>query len=188
MSPPKVHVSSFYHFKAVPQIELAALQALLEKTATEEAVRGLCLIGIEGINATLSGPKTGIERFKELVRQTFAVDAFKDSVTSKHPFSQFRVKIKDEIVTIGHPGLVPQSSNENHLTPAEWHQAMQDPEVLVLDTRNDYEVDIGKFKGAVDLRLTEFQEFPAKVEAAEIPKTKKSLCIAPAEFAVKKPF
>lgn len=172
-----VHVTSFYRFTPLADETVEKLKFVLEGLAESTGLRGLCLLGPEGINATLSGELAVLSEVKDLVRgQLNAADLlFKDSVTSKHPFHNFRVKIKDEIVTLGRPGLAPASPINFHLSPEEWHQAMQDPDAVVLDTRNDYEVDIGKFDHAVDFKLKEFREFPEALKKSGIAKDKKVL-------------
>lgn len=168
-------ISSFYRFTPLLTQELEEVRLTLETMAVGLQLRGLFLIGPEGVNATVSGPEASIKTFKSFMTERFGVTSFKDSFAGKHPFSEFKVKIKDEIVTLGQPGVVPTSDINHHLTPAEWHEALKDPNTLVLDTRNDYEVDIGKFKNAIDLNLSEFQEFPERVKALELPKDQKVL-------------
>jgi UPF0176 protein len=171
-----VAITTFYRFQPLPQDRVHELKTNLEEMAKEHGVRGLCLLGKEGLNATLSGPAEGILALKELVRRELAGDlVFKDSFAAKHPFLVFKVKIKGEIVSLGKPALVPEKPVNHHLTPAEWHAALLDPETVILDTRNDYEVDLGKFRGAVDFRLQEFNEFPERVKHSGIGKDKRVL-------------
>lgn len=152
-------------------------KAALETVARQTDLRGLVLMGAEGINATVSGTAEAIARCKEAVVAFLGVAdfPFKDSVGPKHPFSVFKVKIKDEIVTLGRPGLMPEGPVNNHLSPQEWHEAVQDPDTIVIDTRNDYEVEIGKFKSAIDFKLSEFNEFPERLREAGLNKDKRVL-------------
>lgn len=172
-----VQVTSFYRFIPLDSEQVARIRSALESFAERTGLRGLCLLGNEGINSTLSGDLEVLNELKALVREHLKSPdlMFKDSVTSKHPFHNFRIKIKDEIVTLGRPDLAPKSPMNFHLSPQEWHQAMQDPDTIVLDTRNDYEVDIGKFEGAVDFKLKEFREFPEALKNSGIAKDKKVL-------------
>lgn len=160
--PAPVHVTSFYRFISLSDSQVEELKLKLERFASESELLGLCLLGNEGINATLSGPPSALASVKILLNESLAVSdlVYKDSVALKHPFHVFRIKIKNEIVTMGKPGFAPASPKNNHLTPEEWHEAIQDPNALILDTRNDYEVEIGKFKGAKDLKIKEFRDFP----------------------------
>ena len=173
MSPrPTIHVTSFYRFIPLDDFKIQKLKSELERLALDTGLLGLCLLGPEGINATLSGPVEVLQSAKALVNQGLDVEnvVFKDSVALKHPFHIFRIKIKVEIVTMGKPGFAPNSARNKHLSPEEWHLAMQDPKAVILDTRNDYEVEIGKFKGARDFTLKEFRDFPAKVAESGIGK------------------
>src|SRR5215475_866193 len=99
-----VSITTFYRFLTLTDAQVQTLRSELESLASREAIRGLCLLGSEGINATVSGPIEGIERLKESVRAALGSDIiFKDSTAEKHPFSVFKVKIKYEIVTLGNP-------------------------------------------------------------------------------------
>lgn len=171
----KIVISTFYQFRALQPIQVETIKMHLEQCAEANGIRGLVLLGDEGVNSTISGPPAGVELFKREVAAQFPQITFKDSVSSKHPFHVFKVKIKDEIVTLGKPELKPPAGENNHLSPQKWHEAMQDPETIVLDTRNDYEVEIGKFKKAIDFNTEEFNEFPEKLKASGIPKDKKVL-------------
>ena len=173
----QVAITTFYRFLKLNEAEVDALKSRLESVAALEKVRGLCLVGREGINSTVSGPVNGILNFKAEVRSMLGLQdlAFKDSLAKKHPFLIFKVKVKDEIVSLGKPQLVPEKAVNHHLSPAEWQEAVQDPAALILDTRNDYEVELGKFRNAVDFRLREFNEFPVKLKSAGIEKDRRVL-------------
>ncbi len=171
-----IQVSAFYAFKPLTADMVRQLKLELEQMAEIQSVRGLVLLGREGINFTVSGPEVGISAFKSWLstRMDLTDPKFKDSFTTKHPFHVFKVKIKKEIVSIGDPALVP-SGPCNHISPQEWHDKMLSGEAVVLDTRNDYEVEIGKFKNAVDLQIKEFHEFPKKLEDSGISKDREVL-------------
>lgn len=172
-----VNVTSFYRFLPLSEEQVEQLQSDLETLASRFSLQGLCLLGREGINATISGSVEGLAQLKELVSRSLNVQDihFKDSVAAKHPFHIFRIKIKDEIVTLGKPGFAPSSTRNNHLSPEEWDRALRDPNTIVLDTRNDYEVQIGKFKNARDFALKEFREFPDAVRSSGLDKSKRIL-------------
>lgn len=169
-------ICAFYYFKTLTATEVAQLKLELEQMAEGRAIRGLVLIGREGINMTISGSIEGVEAFKAWLaaRMDVADPQFKDSFADKHPFHVFRVKVKKEIVTLGAPDLIPQGPC-NHISPAEWHEKLNSGEAVVLDTRNDYEVEIGKFKNAIDFGIKEFHEFPEKLRQAGIPKEREIL-------------
>lgn len=175
--PQPIQVSTFYKFQKFEADALETLKARLEAWGEELGLRGLILIGPEGFNATVSGPSEAMELFKQRIVD-LAHDHkvwFKDSFADFKPFTRFKVKIKDEIVTIGRPGLVPESETNFHLDPEAWHQAMQEEDVIVVDTRNAYETEIGKFKNAVDLKIDDFQEFTKKFVEMGVNKDQKVL-------------
>jgi len=157
--------------------EINVLKQELEVMATHQSVRGLALIGREGLNFTISGPAAGVRIFKTWLtaRLDLKDPQFKDSSAPKHPFHKFQVKVRKEIVSMGRPGVVPESQLNCHISPREWHERLKAGEAVVLDTRNDYEVEIGKFENAVDLDIKEFQDFPAKLERSGISKDREVL-------------
>jgi UPF0176 protein len=168
-----VHVTSFYRFLPLGEGKVSEIKNRLEMFSLESGILGLCLLGREGINSTMSGSSDAIASLKTLLRELISPEmSFKDSLTTRHPFHIFRIKIKDEIVTMGKPGFAPDSAHNFHLSPEEWHLALQNPEAVILDTRNDYEVEIGKFRGARDFALKEFSEFPEAVRSSGIAKDK----------------
>jgi len=173
----EVQISSCYRFTPLQEASLAGISRELEAYASRTQMLGLVLIGREGINLTVSGSPAAIAGFKIRLSEILGLSdlQFKDSVASKHPFLIFKVKVKDEIVTLGRPDLAPEQPVNSHLSPAEWHVAVQDPNALVIDTRNDYEVEIGKFKSAIDFKTKEFREFPEAVEKAGLNKEQKVL-------------
>ncbi len=177
LAPEMIYISSFYRFIQFSPESILALESDLTQSAKSTGLLGLILLGSEGINGTVAGSAEAIRELKALLADFAGLAdlAFKDSVGPKQPFQVFKIKVKDEIVTLNRTDLVPRSPSYRHLSPAEWDKALKDPDVLVLDTRNDYEVDIGKFKGAQDFRTAEFHEFPEKLKEAGIPQTQKVL-------------
>lgn len=171
-----IQVCAFYQFKPLTADMVRQLKLELEQMAEVQNVRGLVLIGREGINFTISGTEAGVSAFKSWLTTRMDLESpkFKDSFTNKHPFHIFKVKIKKEIVTIGDTALIP-SGECHHISPKEWHEKMLTGEAVVLDTRNDYEVEIGKFKNALDLDIKEFHEFPKKLEDSGISKEREVL-------------
>lgn len=173
----KISITTFYRFKPLDAERVQGLKTQMETIARTWNLRGLVLLGAEGINLTVSGDSAAIERFKAALPVWLGTENghFKDSISERHPFEIFTVKVKEEIVTMGRPDLSPESTVNGHLSPEQWEAALSDPETVVLDTRNDYEVAIGKFKGAVDLNTKEFSDFPERVRASGIPKDRKIL-------------
>jgi UPF0176 protein len=172
----KYQISAFYKFIALAPETHKELKKKIEDKAESLNIHGLFLMGTEGINATVAGLEHGVLEFKDFMTNEFGTLAFKDSYCDFIPFRAFKLKIKPEIVTIGDTSVVPQSSHWNHITPQEWeHILKNDKDAVVIDTRNWYETQIGKFKKAIDLNLNEFNEFPEKIKNLDIPKDKKVL-------------
>ena len=171
------YVSTFYKFKALA--DPAEIQAELERKAVEFGIIGLIIIGTEGFNATIASCcKDGFESFKEFIRCYFSEPElfFKDSLSDRQPFRRFKVKVRVEIVSLATPELVPNTEKNNHLSPTEWNQVLkEDGDFLLIDTRNWYETKIGTFANAINPGIDKFSEFPAFVEAHNVPKEKKIL-------------
>jgi UPF0176 protein len=171
-------VSSFYKFIPLKKEDLPAIKESLEKKAEELKIRGLFLLGTEGANATISGSEEGCKEFRNYITTQTMIGYLtnKDSYANYIPFRAFKLKIKKEIVTLGDTDVVPESSHWNHITAKEWEDILNnDPDAVVIDTRNWYETEIGKFKKALDLKMNEFNEFPDKLKELAIEKDKKIL-------------
>lgn len=151
----------------------------MEKQGTSMGLKGLLIFATEGLNGTISGKQEAIDSYLEWVRELldFPSISRKYSESENWPFHKFKVRIREEIVTLGKPEVQPlPPKSPTHLSPEEWERVMsEEKDVLVLDTRNWYETRIGKFKGALDPNLEEFSEFPDYLTKAEIPKEKKIL-------------
>lgn len=159
-----VVVCALYHF--VPLDNFAALQAPLLKLMQAKAVRGTVLLAGEGINGTIAGTRAGVDAVLEWLRSDPRLAALdcKESHDTSVPFYRSKVKLKKEIVTMGVEGIDPRSKVGTHVEPKDWNALISDPEVLLIDTRNAYEVEIGTFRGAVNPGTASFREFPAYVE------------------------
>lgn len=165
-----LQVGRFYHFEAMPPSQLAKLQADLESWSQTNSVRGLILIGNEGLNGTVSAASEAVDALEAVLAANFEKKVLlRRNEIKKNPFRRFKLKIKSEIVTLGRTDLVP-FERLNHLSPEEWHEWVQREDVLILDTRNDFEVNMGRFRGATDLRLSHFQEFPEKLKQSNFSK------------------
>ncbi len=174
-----IQVSTFYKFKILSEPHLHILKDSLQQEGDRLGVRGLFLIGKEGFNATICGEPSCVQEFKDFLCSESVLDEphlkFKDSRSQNWAFHLFKVKIRDEIVTLDRKDLVPVSDGDHHISSAEWDRLMQEENVQVIDTRNAYETCIGKFKGALDLHINHFQEFPKKIQDLQLPKDKKYL-------------
>ncbi|MEM7545821.1 MAG: rhodanese-related sulfurtransferase [Pseudomonadota bacterium] len=153
-------VAAFYHFTALP--DPAALKPPLAALACARAVRGTILLASEGVNGTIAGPRTGVEAVLAHIRALPGCEAmeWKESHADEQPFKRLKVRLKKEIVTLGQPGTDPTSKVGTYVAAADWNDLIARDDVAVIDTRNDYEVDIGRFKGAIDPGTASFTEFP----------------------------
>lgn len=167
------YITSFYQFVLLPEPQLEAIQTEIESWISERGVIGLVLVATEGLNATVAGSEEHIEPFKDLMRKLTGVQniRFKDSSCTEKPFHRTSVDIRAEIVGLKRPDLVPLAENDNHLSPAEWHEWLEsDRPKLVIDTRNDYEIKVGKFPDVVVPGLKAFSEWTSFADNAELPK------------------
>jgi UPF0176 protein len=159
-----VQVAAFYGFTAMA--ELPALQAELRALAEASGVRGTILLAEEGVNGTISGPETGVQAVLAKLRQLpgLAQLEAKFSAAPAQAFHRLKVRIKREIVTMGCPTVKPAEQVGTYVPPQQWDALICDPDTLVVDTRNAYEVAVGTFEGAIDPGTESFREFPAWVE------------------------
>ncbi len=158
-------IAALYHFCRLD--DPAALQAPLLDLCRAEGVTGSLILAHEGINGTIAGPRAGIDAVLAHLRSWpgCADLEHKESASQKQPFGRLKVKLKAEIVTMGQPSVDPRARAGHYITPADWNDLIAQPDVAVIDTRNDYEVAIGTFEGAVDPETASFREFPAWWEA-----------------------
>lgn len=137
-------------------------QRPLQEACAANEVFGTLLLAPEGINGTIAGSRSGIDTVLAAIGTLpgCADLEHKESHADKMPFHRMRVRLKKEIVTMGIPDIDPNHQVGNYVDPAHWNSLISDPNVVVIDTRNDYEVEIGTFKGAVNPRTIAFREFP----------------------------
>jgi UPF0176 protein len=170
------HISAFYYFTPVENPE--ALKQELEEIAQRLKLCGLVILGPEGINSTLAAPTPeASQEIKNWIMSTFKKPdlLFKDSKCESAPFARFSVKIRSEIVTLKTPELTPDMRANHHLSPEEWDRVLKEEDILLIDTRNWYEYNIGPFKGAVNPKIDQFTEFPEWIEQQNYDKNKKML-------------
>lgn len=158
-------VAAFYRFVEIE--EPSALAAELLTLGRSRGLRGTILIAHEGINGSIAGELDAVEDLLENLRSRPAFAGLRAhlSRTSTSPFHRFKVKRRKEIVSLGVAGIAPGERTGTRLDPAAWNELLADPEVLVVDTRNDYEHRIGSFVGAVNPGTGHFREFPRFVSA-----------------------
>lgn len=166
----QIVVLALYKFVGIE--DTASLKTTLEAVCDDAGLRGTLLLAHEGINGTVSGSREGIDALKAFFNSEKCLQHidFKESYTSTHPFHRMKVKLKSEIVTLGVPAVNPTVCVGEYIEPAHWNALINDPEVILLDTRNDYEYVLGTFKGAVNPDTSCFREFPAFVAAHLDPK------------------
>jgi len=150
-------------------VRLDAFEALREPLIAQMKnvdVKGTLLLAAEGINGTIAGPQTGVDAVLAFLdsQPGLADIVHKESYTQENPFHRTKVKLKKEIVTMGVEGLDPLQVVGTYVKPKDWNALISDPEVLLVDTRNDYEVEIGTFENAVNPNTETFREFPEYVE------------------------
>ncbi|WP_425071615.1 rhodanese-related sulfurtransferase [Sagittula sp. S175] len=158
-------VCALYHFTRFP--DHTALQAPLLDLCRDNHVTGTLLLAAEGINGTIAGPKAGIDAVLAHIRALpgCADLEWKLSTAAERPFARMKVRLKREIVTMGQPDVDPKARVGHYVDPQDWNALIRSPDVAVIDTRNDYEIAIGTFEGAVDPETATFREFPAWWEA-----------------------
>jgi UPF0176 protein len=153
-------VAALYQFTRFP--DPAVLRAGLLTVAQTNGVKGSLLLAPEGINGTIAGTREGVDAVLAAIRALpgCAGLEWKESPASSMPFGRMKVRLKREIVTMGQPDVDPLARVGNYVAPADWNELILDPDTVVIDTRNDYEVAIGTFEGAVDPGTRAFGEFP----------------------------
>jgi UPF0176 protein len=153
-------IAALYHFATVS--DPAALQPGLLKICKANGITGTLLIAPEGINGTIAGTRAGIDQTLGHIRslEGFQTLEWKESFSEDPPFGRMKVRLKREIVTMGQPQVKPAEGTGHYVDPSDWNALIEAPDVAVIDTRNDYEVAIGTFDGAVDPQTKSFGEFP----------------------------
>jgi UPF0176 protein len=159
-----VVVAAMYRFVRLEDYE--ALRAPFHKILMDNAVRGTLLLAREGINGTIAGSREGIDTVMRWIRsdERLAPIEIKESLTEENPFYRTKVKLKSEIVTMGVEDIDPCHIVGTYIKPQDWNALISDPEVLLIDTRNNYEYEIGSFERAINPETDAFREFPDFVQ------------------------
>lgn len=176
-SPAGVVVAALYRFAIFPDFE--SFREPLQNLMSDEGVKGTLLLAAEGINGTIAGSREGVDAvIGWLGNDTRFTDIeVKESYVTGNPFYRSKVKLKKEIVTMGVEGIDPNHIVGTYVEPSDWNDLISDPDVLLLDTRNDYEVEIGTFEHAVNPDTTTFREFPDYVSKELDPKKQKKVAM-----------
>lgn len=156
-------IASFYKFVNLSDLEVKKKQILT--LCQEKQIKGTIILAEEGINGTIAGIREAIADILHALKSIpQLVDLeHKESTSTKPPFVRLKVKIKPEIVTLGLPAINPNQQVGQYVEPQDWNQIISNPEVVVVDTRNDYEVDLGSFQRAKNPNTESFREFPEYV-------------------------
>ena len=154
-------IAALYHFTRFEDPE--DIRGPLRVLCEAEGISGTLLLAREGVNGTIAGPRGGIDRVLAHLRSLpgCAELEHKQSQSEDQPFRRLKIKIKREIVTMGQPDVDPRARVGHYVAPKDWNDLIRSPDVAVIDTRNDYEVAIGTFEGAVDPGTGSFRDFPA---------------------------
>jgi UPF0176 protein len=152
--------AAFYKFVELPDFK--SLRQPLLAHCESLGVKGTILLAEEGINGTLSGQPDAVHAVLEYLRRDPRLTDLehKESRAAEMPFYRMKVRLKKEIVTLGVPGVNPARLAGTYVTPQDWNRLLDDPEVVFVDVRNDYEVSLGTFKGALNPRTKSFSDFP----------------------------
>lgn len=184
----RTEIQTFYHFTTLSKNDVERIEKDLNLLGKTTGITALIILGEEGLNATAAGESSALRRFVHaagaLIEPGFEFQNVKVSFIEageKLPFLDFKVKVRKEIVTLLRPDLAPigprrAASRPSHLSPEDWHQQIQSPDAVIIDTRNAYESSIGSFKNAHTPDIEEFSEFPdwldQKIKSGEADKSK----------------
>jgi UPF0176 protein len=173
--------TAMYHFVSLPHFK--KLQVPLLNFCASRNIKGTLLLADEGINGTVSGSEKSILELLNYLKTdpifegNFKNLVHKESWSGNCPFYRAKVKLKDEIVTLGIPGVSPTKVVGKYVKPQDWNSIISDPEVLLIDTRNDYEYKIGTFKSAINPKTNTFREFPKYIKSHLDPKKHKKVAM-----------
>ncbi|MFM1813289.1 MAG: hypothetical protein RLZZ336_2227 [Cyanobacteriota bacterium] len=159
-------VAAFYRFSPMDAGGLPGLRSELLELASASGVRGTILLAGEGVNGTISGPEAAVQQVLTRLRQVSGLEPLKAKLSwaSEQTFARLKVRLKREIVTMGCPTIKPADQVGTYVPPEDWNGLINDPDTLVIDTRNSYEVAVGTFQGAIDPGTDSFRAFPDWVE------------------------
>ncbi len=172
---------AFYHFITLDKKN--NIQEHIYNFCEANKIKGTILLADEGINGTISGKEKNIRDFlifikkESLFNGVFSKLEHKESWASKNPFYRMKVRLKKEIVALGVDGVSPTKKVGKYVKPEEWNNLISDPNTIIIDTRNHYEVDIGTFKNATNPNTSTFRELPSFIEENLNPKTPKKIAM-----------
>ncbi|ADZ69858.1 rhodanese-related sulfurtransferase [Polymorphum gilvum] len=149
-------------YKFVPLADHRDMREPLLRLCLDSGVRGSLLLAGEGINGTIAGSEDGVRSVLAFLRADPRLEDLehKEARAERQPFRRMKVRLKREIVSLGVEGIDPRAQVGTHVPPQDWNALISDPDVIVIDTRNDYEFAFGSFEGAVNPRTRSFRQFP----------------------------
>lgn len=170
-------VAALYKFAALPDFE--SMRQPIKAVCRDHKIQGTLLLAEEGVNGTLAGTRVGIDAMLDHLKSYPALAGLehKESYCEEMPFKRLKVKLKSELITLGDPTVDPRKIVGTYVDPQDWNKLILDPEVTLIDTRNDYEVAIGTFKGAIDPNTESFTEFPDYIAKNLDPKKHKKVAM-----------
>jgi len=173
----EIIIASFYKF--VPLDDYESMREPLLVKMQENHIKGTIILAPEGINGSFGGTRDTMNHFYQIMHQDprLADLKFKETFDKENPFEKTKVKLRKEIVTMGLKDVDPLKSVGTYLSPEEWNELIQDPEVVIIDTRNDYEYELGTFKNAINPNTENFRNFPEYVQEQLIDKKDKKIAM-----------
>ncbi|GJM42495.1 MAG: UPF0176 protein [Ardenticatenaceae bacterium] len=153
-------IAAFYKFVVLPDYK--ERRRPLREFCQAQEVYGSILLAAEGINGTIAGSRSGIDAVLAYLRQDtiFSSLTHKESEANFMPFRRMKVRLKREIVNLGRPDITPNKQVGQYVPAAEWNALISDPDVILVDTRNNFEVELGSFQGAINPQTESFNQFP----------------------------
>lgn len=164
MNEPSVIIAALYKFTSLPDKQEQAKK--LKELLLNHKILGTLIIANEGINGTVAGSSEAISALKAYFNEDsrFLGMEYKESTALKNPFYRLKVKLKEEIVTLGAPEANPNEAVGTYVDAQRWNELLNDPDTVVIDVRNDYEVELGTFRNALNPKTESFREFPSFVK------------------------
>ena len=158
-------VAALYEF--VPIADPPGMQELLMSLTQTWDILGGLIIAEEGLNGTIAGTPSNVDNFLRNLTEKgiFLHLELKISYSEEQPFFRMRIQIKNEIITMGQPSVHPHQVKGIDIHPADWNKLIEDPEVMLIDTRNEYEIQVGTFQYAINPHTLKFSDFPAFVRS-----------------------
>ena len=170
-------IATFYRF--CPLEDFAELKAPLHAAMQDNQILGTILLANEGINGGMAGTPENMAKMYAAIRSDarFAGMYFKETTSDMMPYEKIKVKLRKEIVALGIPGVDPLVETGIPVSPKEWNELLADPEVLVIDNRNTYEIELGTFYNAINPQTENFRDFPAYIQENLLDKKHKKIAM-----------